>query len=45
MKGTWREDSFAGDPEGYVEKTLETSNSFHSGTWRRAHLPWTLRDG
>ena len=23
-KGTWREGSLAGDPEGYLEKTLET---------------------
>ena len=47
MKGTWREGSLAGDPEGYVEKALETGNSFHRGpvwgTWRRAHLPRTLR--
>jgi len=24
VKGTWREDSLPGDPEGYVEKALET---------------------
>ena len=23
MKGTWREGSLAGDPEGYIEKALE----------------------
>ena len=49
MKGTWREGSLAGDPEGYVEKALETGNSFHRGpvwgTWRRARLPGTLKDG
>ena len=27
MKGTWREGSLAGDPEGYVEKALETGLS------------------
>jgi hypothetical protein len=41
--------SLAGDPEGYIEKALETGNSFHWGpvweSWRRAHLPGTLRDG
>jgi len=48
VKGTWRKGSLDGDPEGYVEKALESDISFHSvriwGTWRRAHLPWTLRD-
>jgi len=49
VKGTWREGSLAGDPEGYVEKALETGISFYWGpvwgTWRRARLPGTLRDG
>jgi len=27
-KGTWREGSLAGDPEGYVEEALETGISF-----------------
>jgi len=49
VKGTRREGSIAGDPEGYVEKALETGISFHRGlvwrTWRRARLPGTLRDG
>jgi hypothetical protein len=31
VKGTWREGSLAGDPEGYVEKALETGISVHSG--------------
>ena len=31
MKGTWREGSLAGYPEGYVEKDLETGISFHRG--------------
>jgi hypothetical protein len=31
VKGTWREGSLAGDPEGYVEKDLETGISFHRG--------------
>ena len=31
MKGTWRQGSLAGDPEGYVEKALETGISFHRG--------------
>jgi hypothetical protein len=29
--GTWREGSFAGDPEGYVEKALETGIPSHRG--------------
>jgi hypothetical protein len=29
VKGTCREGSLAGDPEGYVEKALETGISFH----------------
>jgi len=45
----WRKRSLAGDPEGYVEKALEMGSSFHRGavwgTWRRAHLPGTSRDG
>jgi hypothetical protein len=32
VKGTWRESSLVGDPEGYVEKALETGISFHRGT-------------
>jgi hypothetical protein len=32
VKGTWREDSLAGDPEGYLERTLETGTSFHRGS-------------
>ena len=32
VKGTWREGFLAGDPEGYVEKALETGISFHRGT-------------
>jgi hypothetical protein len=31
VKGTWREGSLAGDPEGYVEKALEMCMSFHRG--------------
>jgi len=49
LKGTRREGSLAGDPREYAEKDLETGTSFHRspiwGTWRRAHLPGTLRDG
>jgi len=49
VKGTWREGSFAGDPEGYVEKALETGIAFHRGpiwgTWRRARLPGNFRVG
>jgi hypothetical protein len=49
VKGTWREGSLAGDPEGYVEMALGTVISFHRdpvwGTWRRACLTETLRDG
>ena len=30
-KGTWREGSLAGDPEGYVEKALEMGISFQRG--------------
>ena len=39
----------AGDPDGYVEKALETGISSHRGpvwgTCRRAHLPGNLRAG
>ena len=49
VSGTWREGSLAGDPEGKVEKALETGISFHRGpVWgilRRDRLPGTLRDG
>ena len=49
MKGTWREGCLAGDPEGYVEKALETDICFHRGpilgNWRRARLPGTLTPG
>jgi hypothetical protein len=42
VNGTWREGSLAGDPEGFVEKALETGISFHRGpvwgTWRRTRL-------
>jgi hypothetical protein len=31
VKGTWREDSPAGDPDKYVEKALETGISLHRG--------------
>jgi len=31
VKGSWREDSLAGDPEGYEEKALEAGISFHRG--------------
>jgi hypothetical protein len=30
-EGTWSGGSFAGDPEGYVEKALETGISSHRG--------------
>ena len=49
VKGTWREGSLAGDPEGYVEKALKTVISFHLGpvwgTWRSACLPGILKAG
>ena len=32
MKGTWKGDSLAGDPEGHLEKALETGISFHRGS-------------
>jgi hypothetical protein len=31
VKGTWSGDSLAGDPEGFVEKALETGISSHRG--------------
>jgi hypothetical protein len=31
VKGTWGDCSLAGDPEGYVEKALETGISPHRG--------------
>jgi hypothetical protein len=31
VKGTWREGSLAGDPEGYVVNALETGISFNRG--------------
>jgi hypothetical protein len=47
--GIWRKGFFAGKPEVYVEKILETGISFHRGpvlgTWRRAYLPVTLIGG
>jgi len=48
VKVTWREGSLVGDPEGHVEKAMETGSSFHRGpfwgTGRRGHLPGTLRN-
>jgi hypothetical protein len=47
-KGNLKGDFITGDPGRYVEKALEKGISFHRGpvweTWRRAHLPRTLRD-
>jgi len=31
VKGTWRKSSLVGDPEGYVEKALETGIYCHRG--------------
>ena len=49
VKGTWREDSLAGDPEGNVKKVLEKGIFFHRGsvweTWRTARLPRISRTG
>jgi len=49
VKGTWRDGSLSGDPEGYIENALETGISFHRDpvweTCRRARLPGTLRTG
>jgi len=46
---TGNSEILAGDPERYVEKALETGISFHRGpvwgTWRRACLLGTLREG
>jgi len=48
VKGTWREGSFIGDPEGYIQ---EGSGDGHLsigallGNLEGAHLPGTLRDG
>ena len=48
VKGTRREGSLAGDPEGCAEKALETGSSFHGGpvwgAWR-TRLPETLIAG
>jgi hypothetical protein len=33
-KGTWRDGSFTGDPEGYVKKALETGVFLHRGPVR-----------
>ena len=35
MKGTWSGGSLAGDPEGFVEKPLETDISSHRGSTLR----------
>jgi len=35
VKGTWREGSLSGDPEGYLEKTLETGTSIYRGSTSR----------
>jgi len=32
VKGTWREGSLSGNPEGYLEKALETGISLHRGS-------------
>jgi hypothetical protein len=32
VKGTWREGSLYGDPEGYLGKALETGISLHRGS-------------
>jgi hypothetical protein len=31
VKGTWREGFLSADPEGYLEKALETGTSLYSG--------------
>jgi len=31
LRGTWRWESFTGDPGGYVEKVLEVGSSVHWG--------------
>jgi hypothetical protein len=47
VKGIWREGFLAGDPERYVEKSLQTGISFHRGSvwgnWKRACLPGNSR--
>jgi hypothetical protein len=45
VKGTWREGSVAGDPEGYAEDTGDGDRGPVWETWRRAHLPGPLRAG
>ena len=49
MKGTWRQGSLAGDPEGYVERALVMGISLNRGpiwgTWMMDHLPGILRAG
>jgi hypothetical protein len=48
VRGTWRGDSFAGDPLGYERKALETGICLHGaqlGNLEMAHLTRTLRYG
>jgi len=48
-EGNLQDGLFIGDPEGYVEEGSEDGHlSPHGhcwGSWKRAHLPGTLRDG
>ena len=48
MRGIWREGSFTGDPEDYVEKDSGDGHLFPQGpcwgTWKGDHLPGTLKD-
>ena len=48
-RGTWRESSFTGDPEGYVKEGSGKRHLSPLGprlvTWKGAHLSRTLRDG
>ena len=45
LKGTWRQGSLAGDPEGYVEKALEMGISFHRGpVWGNLEEGSSTRD-
>ena len=47
MKGTWREGSFTGDPEGYVQEGHGDGHLSIGALLRNlegAHLPWTLRN-
>jgi hypothetical protein len=45
VKGAWSEGSLAGDPEGYVEKALETGISFHRGpVWGNMEEGSSTRD-